>query len=43
MTDQMPVAAEMAQMWTLLADRKGVRLQLPRLPIDGLPEDAESR
>ena len=28
----------MEQMWTLLPDRKTVRLQLPGLPIAGIPE-----
>jgi hypothetical protein len=36
--DQMPFAMEPEQMWKLSGDGRSVRLQLPPLPIEGLPE-----
>jgi hypothetical protein len=34
----MPIEADQARIWTLGDDRLTVRLQLPPLPIDGIPE-----
>jgi hypothetical protein len=36
--DMMPFEAEPEQMWTLSDDRELVRLALPALPLEGLPE-----
>jgi hypothetical protein len=36
--DMMPFEAETEQMWTLSDDRALVRLILPPLPLEGLPE-----
>ena len=36
--DMMPIVAAQATMWTLSADRKTVRLALPPLSLDGIPE-----
>ena len=36
--DQMPFAMEPEKMWRLSGDGRTVRLQLPPLPITGLPE-----
>jgi hypothetical protein len=36
--DVMPIVAEYEFMWTLSADRKTVRLALPPLSLDGIPE-----
>jgi hypothetical protein len=36
----MPIEAPQEQMWTLSEDRRYVRLSLPPLPIEGLPEPA---
>lgn len=36
--DMMPFEAETEQMWTLSDDREMVRLALPPLPLEGLPE-----
>lgn len=36
--DRMPVDVEQAEMWTLSDDRESVRLSLPPLPLEGLPE-----
>jgi hypothetical protein len=34
----MPIDAPQSTMWTLSSDRKMVRMQLPELPISGLPK-----
>jgi hypothetical protein len=36
--DMRPIVAEHEFMWTLSADRKTVRLALPPLSLDGIPE-----
>jgi hypothetical protein len=36
--EMMPIVAEQATMWTVSADRKTVRLALPPLSLDGIPE-----
>jgi hypothetical protein len=36
--DMRPIVAEHEFMWTLSADRKTVRLTLPPLSLDGIPE-----
>jgi hypothetical protein len=36
--DMMPIESDQAQMWTLGEDRTTVRLALPPLPPDGMPE-----
>jgi len=36
--DMMPIVAAQEMMWTLSADRKTVRLALPPLSLDGIPE-----
>ncbi len=36
--DMMPFEAEPDQMWTLSDDRELVRMALPPLPLEGLPE-----
>jgi hypothetical protein len=36
--DMMPFEADEAVMWTLSGDRETVRLVLPPLPIEGMPE-----
>ncbi len=36
--DMRPIVAEHDFMWTLSADRKTVRLALPPLSLDGIPE-----
>jgi hypothetical protein len=36
--DMMPIAADQALVWTLRPSRRLVRMQLPDLPIAGLPE-----
>jgi hypothetical protein len=36
--DMRPIVAEHEFMWTLSADRKAVRLALPPLSLDGIPE-----
>ena len=38
MQDMMAFEAEPEQMWTLSDDRELVRLALPALPLEGLPE-----
>ena len=35
--DMMPTDAEQEQVWSLLPGRRYVRLQLPPLPVNGLP------
>ena len=35
--DMTPIDAEQEQVWSLLPGRKYVRLQLPPLPVEGLP------
>ena len=35
--DMMPIEHDQARMWQLSADRRSVRMQLPGLPIEGLP------
>jgi hypothetical protein len=37
MDELMPIDAEQEQVWSLLPGRKYVRLQLPPLPVEGLP------
>ena len=34
----MPIEHNQAQMWRLSSDRRSVRMELPGLPVDGLPE-----
>jgi hypothetical protein len=34
----MPIAANTSTMWTLNEDRKAIRLSLPPLRLDGMPE-----
>jgi hypothetical protein len=34
----MPIEHDQAQMWQLSADRRSVRMELPGLPINGMPE-----
>ena len=34
----MPIELDQAQIWQLSDDRRTVRMQLPRLPVDGLPK-----
>ena len=34
----MPIEHEQEQMWTLSADRRSVRMTLPPLLVDGMPE-----
>ena len=36
--DMMPFEADPEQMWTLTDDRQTVRLAVPPLPLEGLPE-----
>jgi hypothetical protein len=36
--DDMPLQADQARLWTLAEDRLTVRLQLPPLPLEGIPE-----
>jgi hypothetical protein len=38
LVNMMPIAADPETMLTLSADRRMVRLALPPLPIDGMPE-----
>jgi hypothetical protein len=38
MSDRMPIQARQAEVWTLSADRRLVRMQLPELAIGGLPK-----
>ena len=37
-SSMMPMEHDQAQMWQLSADRRSVRMQLPALPIEGLPK-----
>ena len=37
-SDMMPIEHDQAQMWQLSADRRSVRMQLPALPVQGMPE-----
>jgi hypothetical protein len=36
--EMMPIEHDQAQMWQLSADRRSVRMELPGLPIEGLPQ-----
>jgi hypothetical protein len=37
-TRMMPIDHDQAQMWRLSADRRSVRMELPGLPVDGIPK-----
>jgi hypothetical protein len=36
-TDMMPIVHHQTEMWRLNADRRSVRMELPGLPVAGLP------
>jgi len=36
--DMMPIEHDQFQMWQISSDRRSVRMELPGLPVDGLPE-----
>lgn len=36
--EMMPIEHDQAQMWQLSADRRSVRMELPGLPVEGIPE-----
>lgn len=42
-SDMMPIEHDQAQMWQLSADRRSVRMELPGLPIHGMPEPLRVR
>ena len=37
-SQMMPMEHDQAQLWQLSADRRSVRMQLPALPVQGMPE-----